>query len=156
MFVIYSFTEAPPSGDGEKNQTNQIVLKGSSADKIKVAIQNFCSQHQIQFGSPKDNKKNYLKLKIFTKRLSMNLEFICKINCPSVFTEKYNLQRHVRNKNCEESKDESETIEALKMEVIILNNRIAMLKKKANEQSAVCEESSTTTKSTEPCELCHR
>ncbi|CRK87138.1 CLUMA_CG000947, isoform A [Clunio marinus] len=27
--------------------------------------------------SPKDNKKNYLKLKIFAKRVSMNLEIIC-------------------------------------------------------------------------------
>ncbi|CRK89879.1 CLUMA_CG003555, isoform A [Clunio marinus] len=35
------------------------------------------SQHQNQIGaSPKDNKKNYLKLKIFTKKLSMNLEII--------------------------------------------------------------------------------
>ncbi|CRL07437.1 CLUMA_CG020407, isoform A [Clunio marinus] len=38
------------------------------------------SQHQNQIGaSPKDNKKNYLKLKIFTKKLSMNLEIICAI-----------------------------------------------------------------------------
>ncbi|CRK89883.1 CLUMA_CG003550, isoform A [Clunio marinus] len=35
------------------------------------------SHHQSQVeASPKDNKKNYLKLKIFTKRLSMNLEII--------------------------------------------------------------------------------
>ncbi|CRK89884.1 CLUMA_CG003548, isoform A [Clunio marinus] len=36
--------------------------------------------HQSQVGaSPKDNKKNYFKLKIFAKRLSMNLEVISVI-----------------------------------------------------------------------------
>ncbi|CRK89870.1 CLUMA_CG003543, isoform A [Clunio marinus] len=48
-----------------------------SLSSFHSAIQ---SQHQNQIGaSPKDNKKNYLKLKIFTKRLSMNLEVICVI-----------------------------------------------------------------------------